>query len=518
MAKNPATNPAGNPSESDPKLPIIPLNLALDIDLDEADDAQEADDQEEGGGDPLLEDPVRVYLMQMGRIPMLSRDEEVEAARKIEATRWHFRNLMLSSDFMLQAAYDMLQRIGNGQLRLDRTIEVSVTNRLEKKRILLRLVPNLATLKHLLAENRKDYYLAVNRLNSKKVRHDAWRRLVVRRNKCVRLIEEMNLRFTRLYPVFVRLKALNDRMQALYTMLNSGQTLPVNAAELRSELVCLMRQTQETPRTLHRKIAATTEWQTRHDAAKRVLSAGNLRLVVSIAKKYRNRGMSFLDLIQEGNTGLMRAVDKFEYKRGYKFSTYATWWIRQAITRAIADQSRTIRVPVHMIDTMTKIRSVIGDLVQELGREPSPEETADRAKLSLDDTRVIMKMARQPLSLDQPVGEHEESYFGEFLEDYRDDDPLYDANQQALKIRIEEAMEHLNYREREILKLRYGLTDGYAYTLEEVGRIFSVTRERVRQIESKAVRKLQQPYRARTLSGFLDGPDPNLEGSPVENY
>ncbi len=516
MAKNPAAA-SHHSSDNDPKLPVIPLNLAIDIDLDDTDEVAEVPEHDDGNEDPLLEDPVRVYLMQMGRIPMLDREEEIESARKIEATRWHFRNMMLANDFMLHAACDMLQRIGAGQLRLDRTIEVSVTNRLEKKRILMRLGPNLTTLRHLLAQNRQDYMFAVNRRHPRKLRHDAWRRLVVRRNKCVRLIEEMNLRFSRLYPVFLRLRALNDRMQALYTMLHNAQIAPAQRAELRNELVCLMRQTHETPRTLQRKISATLEWQTRHDAAKRVLSAGNLRLVVSIAKKYRNRGMSFLDLIQEGNTGLMRAVDKFEYKRGYKFSTYATWWIRQAITRAIADQSRTIRVPVHMIDTMTKIRSVVGDLVQELGREPSPEETADRAQLSLDDTRVIMKMARQPLSLDQPVGEHEENYFGEFLEDYRDDDPLYESNQQALKSRIEEAMEHLNYREREILKLRYGLTDGYAYTLEEVGRIFSVTRERVRQIESKAVRKLQQPYRARTLSGFLDGPDPNLEGSPVEN-
>jgi RNA polymerase primary sigma factor len=215
--------------------------------------------------------------------------------------------------------------------------------------------------------------------------------------------------------------------------------------------------------------------------------------------------LSFLDLIQEGNTGLMRAVDKFEYARGFKFSTYATWWIRQAITRAIADQSRTIRVPVHMIDTMSKVRLVTRELIQELGREPTVEETANRAGLTLDDARVVMKMARQPLSLDQPVGDFDDSYFGEFLEDYRDDDPLYETNQEALKFHIQEAMQTLNYREREILRLRYGLADGYAYTLEEVGRIFSVTRERVRQIESKAVRKLQQPYRSKALMSFLDG-------------
>ena len=305
-----------------------------------------------------------------------------------------------------------------------------------------------------------------------------------------------------------RLKEIARQMDQAVTelarMRNGGD--PAEAAEIRNRLRRLMRITRETPAGLRRRLARIAVLQQAHNNARRDLSSANLRLVVAIAKRYRNRGLSFLDLIQDGNTGLMRAVDKFEPALGFKFSTYATWWIRQAISRAIADHSRTIRIPVHMLSTVDKVVDASRRIAQHHSRRATVEETAQAAGLSVATTHRAMKVNRRMLSLDQPLGDESENYLGELLPDQRRDDPLLGINRDSLKAGIAQALQSLNYREREIIRLRYGLSDGYAYTLSEVGKIFSVTRERIRQIECDALRKLQQPSCSAKLADFLDHP------------
>jgi RNA polymerase primary sigma factor len=454
-----------------------------------------------------IDDPVRMYLTQMGEIPLLTREQEISLAKKIEITRKRFRRQLLECDYALKMAVDILTKVHTGELPFDRTIKVSVTEGLEKNQILGRMPHNLKTLEHLRKKAIADFETLLTPDTPPAQARAAQHNLAVRRRKMVTLVEELSVRTQRMQPTMRRLEQICYRMKDLQRQIDGLKNLKSakdERANLQKELRDLMVITLETPDSLVKRMRSVEERFAAYEQAMRDLSGGNLRLVVSIAKKYRNRGLSFLDLIQEGNTGLMRAVDKYEYRRGYKFSTYATWWIRQAITRAIADQARTIRIPVHMIETMSKLRKVSKKLLQEKGREPTLEETAEAAGVSLEETRRVMKISRHPISLDRPVGESEDSYFGDFIEDDATESPVNAATSEMLKDKIESVLKTLTYREREIIKLRYGLGDGYTYTLEEVGRIFKVTRERVRQIEAKAVRKLQHPVRSRQLKGFLD--------------
>jgi RNA polymerase primary sigma factor len=454
----------------------------------------------------LNSDPIRLYLAQMSQIPLLDRAEEIALAKKIEVTRKRFRRTLLSCDYAMRATAQVLTQVYKGQLPFDRTIKVSLTEALTKEQILARMPHNLATMEHLLDLNRRDFAQLIRRSATPADRAEARKLFLRRRRKCLQLVEELSLRSRRIQPLMRQLEEFADRLDEIRERLARIKRDPAardERADLRRELRDLMLMTLESPRSLRERCVTFRRQFVEYEAAKRQLSSGNLRLVVSIAKKYRNRGLTFLDLIQEGNTGLMRAVDKYEYRRGFKFSTYATWWIRQAITRAIADQARTIRIPVHMIDVLSKLRNIQKRLLQELGREGTTEEIADICGLPVEEVKRVLDIGRHPVSLDRPVGDSEDASFGEFIEDSTSDNPVHSANHVILRQKIDGLLKTLTWREREIIRLRYGLQDGYTYTLEEVGRIFKVTRERVRQIEAKAVRKLQHPVRSKHLEGFL---------------
>ena len=454
----------------------------------------------------LSDDPIRLYLSQMSEIPLFTREEEISLAKKIEITRKRFRRSVLSNDYALRTTVEILNRVHQCKLPFDRTIKVSLTERLTKEQVSARMPHNLKTLNTLIQRKRAVFQQIVRKSTDPLTKKQLIRQFVRLRDKCVTLAEELSLRSRRVTPNMRQLEQFSSRMDALQMRILELESDPLSVPEcerLRNELRQLIVTTQESPRSLRNRCAEFRKHFADFEAVKRELSQGNLRLVVSIAKKYRNRGMSFLDLIQEGNTGLMRAVDKYEYRRGFKFSTYATWWIRQAITRAIADQARTIRIPVHMIDVLSRLRNIQKRLTQTLRREPSTEEIAEQTDLPLEEVRRVLDIGRHPISLDRPVGEGEDNSFGEFIEDDSNDNPIRNAGNGLLKDKIEQLLKSLTFREREIIRLRYGLVDGYSYTLEEVGRIFKVTRERVRQIEAKAVQKLQNPVRAKHLEGFL---------------
>ncbi|MGP1345622.1 MAG: sigma-70 family RNA polymerase sigma factor [Phycisphaerales bacterium] len=463
------------------------------------------------GSAKRIDDPVRMYLTQMGTIPLLTREEEISLAKKIELTRWIFRRRALECDYIVALAVQTLEQVHRSELPFDRTMRVSTAEDNAKEKIASRIPYNTGTLRKLLDLNRADW----EALEAARAGGDAEaiapieQRMARRRRKLATLSEECCLRTSRIAPFHKRMRSINEKVKSLLAELARAERNPArydyeDVLVMQEELAGLRSLVLMSPEELDAKVRQLDAVFWEYEQGKRDLSAGNLRLVVSIAKKYRNRGLSFLDIIQEGNTGLMRAVDKYEYKRGYKFSTYATWWIRQAITRAIADHARTIRIPVHMIETMSKLRNIQKSILQRDGIEPTMDELAAAADMTVEETRRVMKISRHPISLDRPVGESEDSYFGDFIEDERQEAPAEVAASDMLRKRIDDVLKTLTYREREIIKLRYGIGDGYTYTLEEVGRIFKVTRERVRQVEAKAIRKLQHPVRCRKLSAFAE--------------
>lgn len=484
-------------------LGSVHLDESLSDDLDEMEEHSdlELDDQ-----DNWSDDPIRMYLQQMGDIPLLSRPQEVLLARKIESMRARFCRRILECDYVLRRTCKLLESVRQGNIPLDRNLQIS-TDAAERSHIMAKLPENLKTVRSILDRNKINYHIATSLSCTKEERERAWLELGRGRRRAVKLLMELKPRTQRLeyfLPILEEYSRHVDELRGRIQMsLKRGAKIQNIMPTIKMYRRYLM-ETRETPTSLRNRVVYLRSVYQEYQDAKRALSEGNLRLVVSIAKKYRNRGLNFLDLIQEGNAGLMRAVDKFEYMRGFKFCTYATWWIRQAITRAVADQSRTIRIPVHMVETMSKVRNVVRQLQQELGREPTVEEAAARSGTCIEETRRVMTMSRYPISLDRPVGNSEDSQFGELLPDNTAQAPSVGAGQDMLRNTLKDVLETLSYREREIIKLRYGLGDGYSYTLEEVGHIFNVTRERIRQIEAKAVRKLQQPGRSQELVGFLE--------------